>query len=630
MKRSLCLLLGLACAAVLLSGTSLPDVVAPFKPGSVEEQRNEIPAVAVPLETVFTWLESEETTAREGALLWLLRSNKAVDLSYFAFPQKSIRFGVDRVLRKDVDGIIWRLVECRYLSRQTFTSAAEYRAVWKVAYLFDDLGQLRDWIDDYDVLFLDDLNGDGNVELFAYINSPKRVIMYSYQRGRSRQILRVESVPEGSDAIDVVPRETGGSYKVRIAAHGIYQWDKRSEQYVKSASVPSNTTLALREAPVESDSRELISRLLSDNQHWLQPAIRELAYTFSMRHTARDDLYEVTIQYRAPNHVTITKDDETDDREVDNSYDPNNTAYPPRLLTILQGVTFFGPMQELALAPEDHELSVLGTELIDGREALVMRLIPTGQPSQRAISEWEERLRESATRPKYQYELVPVEKETNGAKRAVIELKCLFEEGPSGVTLQEALKANPAQLKWEGQIYTAFILQCRDQKRPQIAVENYRHVSVLPRVILEEGDSQFSEALYDALKTASWKPERYLAMRVGCGVWGCWYGYSGGGAEADQVCIDKLTGVVLREEGLRDGKRRFTVEYGEFEELADGKLVPQHVVISLYSEEQPHPWVFDMTFGTYDGSVWLLKKLAEFQGGKLSVTAWTSDVIARK
>jgi len=381
-----------------------------------------------------------------------------------------------------------------------------------------------------------------------------------------------------------------------------------------------------RAEPGKPDSRELISKLLSDNEGWLRPAVKELAYAFSMTHTEKDDLKEITIQYMAPNQVIVTDNGRTYEREVENRYDPHNSAYPPRLITILQGVTFFGPLQQLNMFPEDHAVSVVREEVIDGRAAWVLRLIPAGQPSERAISEWEERLRKTATRQRCMYELVPVEKAINGEKRGAIELRCLFEEGPSWIALHEALKANPARLKWRRQTYTALMLECRDEKRPLIVVDGYGYVRILPRAILEEGGRQLDEALFSALKAVSRKPEPYLAMRVGCGVWGCWYGYSGGGAEVEEVWIDKTAGLVLREEGFWDGNCRFTIEYGDFGELAGGKLAPRHVAISLFSEERSHPWVFDMTFAIHDGTAWLLQRLTEFRDGRPVARAWVSDV----
>jgi len=218
-------------AAALLGGVSFADRGLPFEAGSVKEQHNEVPPETTELRTIFEQLQADEAPVKEGALLWLLRRERATDLGYFH--RESIRWGVDAVRQVQAGGILWRLVECRYLSRTADRSrSVEFRAVWPVAYLFDDLGRLRDWVTDYDVLFLDDLNADGRVELFAYIDSPKRATMYSYDRGRCRELLRVDQVPEGADAIRVMSGKNGGPRNVEVAGRGTYEWDAASERYV--------------------------------------------------------------------------------------------------------------------------------------------------------------------------------------------------------------------------------------------------------------------------------------------------------------------------------------------------------------------------------------------------------------
>jgi len=237
MKRIVILSAVFVCAVLLPWGLSPADTVGPVKPGSVKEQDKKIPPEETSLTAIWEDLESDAVLKKEGALLWLLRRNNATDLGYYAFPTKSIRFGVERVRKIKGEGITWCLAECKYQSRLAERSGhAEYRAIWSVAYLFDDLGHLRDWVDDYDVLFLEDLNRDGNVELFAYIDSPKRAFMYSYERGRSREVLRVDDVPEGATAIGLLPETAGSPRNVEIAAHGTYAWDKRAQRYSELGS----------------------------------------------------------------------------------------------------------------------------------------------------------------------------------------------------------------------------------------------------------------------------------------------------------------------------------------------------------------------------------------------------------
>jgi hypothetical protein len=253
----LALMASVVCAIGPPRETSFGDVTMPFRPGSVNEQHNEIPPETTPLASIFKQLEAEEDAVKEGALLWLLQRERATDLAYFQ--RESIRFGVDRVRKAEIRGILWRLVECRYLSRTAeIIGGIERRAVWSVAYLFDDLGNLRDWVDDYDVLFLDDLNADGRVELFAYTDSPKRAIMYSYDRGRARELLRVDGVPEGVEAIRVIAGEKGKPFRVAVATGGTFEWDARLERYVKVA--PSVTASANRKRLMKRVPEDLIGR----------------------------------------------------------------------------------------------------------------------------------------------------------------------------------------------------------------------------------------------------------------------------------------------------------------------------------------------------------------------------------
>jgi len=253
-------ILAITGGSVLPSRMALADPVMAFKPGSFNEQQNDVPAPNTPLPTILEGLESEKTETKEGALLWLLHRNHATNLSYFAFPEHSIRFGVDQVIKKQAGAILWRLVECRYVSRSAFQSGAEYRAVWKVAYLFDDLGQLRDGSADYKLMLVDDFNLDKRIEILAYIDSPKRVLMLSYDRGRSRELLNVDGVPPHGREISRIPREPGRGVDVkygppvevaegaddqpkaiRIVAHGTYLWDVRKNKYVPSTQPESPT-----------------------------------------------------------------------------------------------------------------------------------------------------------------------------------------------------------------------------------------------------------------------------------------------------------------------------------------------------------------------------------------------------
>jgi hypothetical protein len=218
------------------------------KAGSVKEQPLPLPPPQANVAQIVAQLESGKSPAAEAAVQWLLRREEALKLGYFQ--TESIRFWVARVTPARAGGQLWRLVECSYLSKSAEQSGPnEYRARWDVAYLFDERGRLRDWVNDYDLAIVRDINGDGRLELVAYIESPKRVIVYSYETGRSRELLRVDDVPETGDLVERKPAKGGGEVRVyekpvavvgdkpplriKVALHGFYRWDEKAERFVR-------------------------------------------------------------------------------------------------------------------------------------------------------------------------------------------------------------------------------------------------------------------------------------------------------------------------------------------------------------------------------------------------------------
>jgi hypothetical protein len=237
--------------AMLVTSWLSADPVVPVVPGSVQEQRLDLPSTDADVAQIFEQLqgnEGKDDEVSEASLQWLLRRQGAEKLSYFH--TESVRFDVAGVTNVTLRNETWRLVECEYLSRIADRSrGTEYRARWKVAYVFDAKGTLRDWVDDYDVALLRDINADGDVELVAYIDSPKRVIVYSYERG-SRELLRVDGVPEHGEFLESNPGKEGGQYItyekpvaiiadnaapvacLKLAQHGLYKWDAKQQRYV--------------------------------------------------------------------------------------------------------------------------------------------------------------------------------------------------------------------------------------------------------------------------------------------------------------------------------------------------------------------------------------------------------------
>ena len=134
-------------------------------------------------------------------------------------------------------------------------------------------------------------------------------------------------------------------------------------------------------------------------------------------------------------------------------------------------------------------------------------------------------------------------------------------------------------------------------------------------MVLGEGERILDEAEYERLKSEKPEPPLLLTIRVGCGIWGSWYGYTGSTIEVDRVWMEKATGAVLREEGSRDGAVQYSVEYGEHEKMPSGGLAPMRVKITFLKRPSDRgdlrPWVFDMKFATHGGKAWLLDELTE-------------------
>ena len=175
---------------------------------------------------------------------------------------------------------------------------------------------------------------------------------------------------------------------------------------------------------------------------------------------------------------------------------------------------------------------------------------------------------------KYFYEFTPVQRTVDGKPRAEIELKCAGEEGPGWKELLAARQKNPAEIRWGRSadrsgnpgVSRAGTAGDRAQQDPQAG--GAAHVTavqfleggvnnVTPKLGLGEGEPVFNEKLYRELKGNSSGPTLPLPIRVGCGIFGSWYGYSGGGAEVDQIWVEKASGRVLREEGFYQGEPRF-------------------------------------------------------------------------
>ena len=412
---------------------------------------------------------------------------------------------------------------------------------------------------------------------------------------------------------------------------------------------PLRAQEGLKEGPGELASDELLAQIREANGFWLEPPLRSLTYTFHMEHPGTGDAWEAFVSFAAPGELQVAPSEgEAHTERVDEAYDPAEGTWPARFADLLHGVSLRDPLNELYEAPDRHEVRVVGEERLGDTDAYVLQIKPGGQPSAEELAQWDQELRRRATHPRYEYEFVPVAKEVEGKQQVVIEATCLHEEGPGWEAIQAAHQENPAEIRWGGSAITAALREYRGEVRPVIVLDgdpDFHGPSPITAttfadcvdnmtldLTLGEGQQVFDEALYQQLKADKPAPERWLGMQVGCGIWGMWYGYSSGGAQVDQVWVDKATGMVLREEGYRQGACSFTVEYGDLEQAGEGALAPAHVVVTLLGDDaELYPWVFDMRFTVVDGAAWLLQSLEEFQGGqKLAATAEVFDAAAER
>ena len=397
-------------------------------------------------------------------------------------------------------------------------------------------------------------------------------------------------------------------------------------------------------APNELDSEDLRKLILDNNKCWLDPKSGSFSYEFSMKHENKNDIWKANVDIVSGSKVSInTNKGKNYEGTLNNKYDPHNSAYPPKLLTILQGTTFFGPLHELCWAQNENEVKLVSQGAVNGKKAWVGQILPTGHPSKKAMKKWEERLRKRATRPKYLYEFIP-QKDKDG--NMVIEINCVHSQGSGWTDILSSHEQNPSKIIWGGKIISAEIRDFRGKETPVIVLERdneYIKESPITKVIFEngvnnmtkklmlgEGPDFFDKELFEKLKEEEAKPRRYLPMRVGCGIWGCWYGYSGGGADIDQVWIEKSTGLVLKEEGFREGECCFTIDYGDYEKVANEKKFPKHITITLYGKRDYYPWIFDMRFDIYKERVWLLNELTEKKSNtRIDAKAQAKNVILK-
>ena len=158
----------------------------------------------------------------------------------------------------------------------------------------------------------------------------------------------------------------------------------------------------LRQQPQQPAPPELVKRLLEANRCWLRPDPKYLSYTFSMEHPGKNDRRRVRVQY-ADGRMSI-RDLSAEGEEsilklrLGDGFDRSVSAYPMQMM-LLQGVILYGPLQEMARAPEGRVLSVVGEATVGGVSAQALHLKPRMcETDKDAILLWDARLRQQATK----------------------------------------------------------------------------------------------------------------------------------------------------------------------------------------------------------------------------------------
>ncbi|MEN6365636.1 MAG: M56 family metallopeptidase [Thermoguttaceae bacterium] len=162
----------------------------------------------------------------------------------------------------------------------------------------------------------------------------------------------------------------------------------------------------LRQQAQQPAPPELVKKLLEANRYWLRPDPKYLSYMFSMEHPGRNDHTKTKVEYTAPHQVTVQADNRPPYKGL--IHDGHNpflnllaSPYPEGRQALLQGVYLFGPLQDLAVSQSGYTLSVVGEEMIDGIETLVLHLRNHGRPDQTAILLWDAELRRQATKDQH-------------------------------------------------------------------------------------------------------------------------------------------------------------------------------------------------------------------------------------
>jgi beta-lactamase regulating signal transducer with metallopeptidase domain len=390
-------------------------------------------------------------------------------------------------------------------------------------------------------------------------------------------------------------------------------------------------------------SPEVVKLLRDANAGWLGAGPKSLSYTFTMKHTEKDDTYTADVKFTAPGNIVVAvKGGKTETISSDQIGELSSNQFLWKVLPILRGVQLYGALTIAYHTPERLKIFEIGDAVIDGREATLLEIeLASTEPPAEQMRQWEEQLQRRAMRSLYEYEFLPVEKTVDGQKQVVIQARVLREEGPSWREIQESLQENPSEARFGRALIKAdmgeflrgeivpliYIYQNADKTEKRVITSTIFHEGLnnsTKKLVAGEGERVRDDEELERLKQEEAKPRQWLPCSVGCGISGTSYGLSGNRLDSDRVWIDKATGLVIREEGWREGELQSVVEYEDYEKLLSGREVPLHVRVTLPETKEDEndlwvkknmgnlkPWVFDMRFSTYGGKTWLLDQLME-------------------
>jgi hypothetical protein len=455
------------------------------------------------------------------------------------------------------------------------------------------------------------------------------------------------------------------------------------------AKTNGSTTAAaaphLRTAPPSVDPRAILRRVLKANAPWLGRQTHPHSYKILTEWPVDKDqhvpeAWEAIVEYAGPDRLSVRSGSVPCDEERFPPYSGRlEGTYYEQQLAWLQGVCFCGPLHEIAHnAAYPYPVQLVAEERLDGVDAQVLHVrgASTADEETVLLRQNEERLwsfdlAAKASGPQCVYEFTPVECAENGRKRIGVQMKYLLGFASNWAGLAAASSGTPSTLRWGGFVITATTCAYGGKSQPVLVTKpdpDCNDMSPLSRIEIDgedgattrldvynipgdEAQDVFVKKLakgtrrlrmgegwaLDPQRLARIKKEVYACPHFGpdnlqrlgltCGsTIGTRSAGNSTAADVDQVWVEKMTGRLLREEGFREGKCCFTIQYGDYQRISDTAAVPRHVVATMFdpspeststggrNRREMYPDVYDMQFAMHGGKVWLLERLTRYAG----------------